>query len=198
MEVETIGSELSQIVRTAFEDACKCFTDRIRPFGFVRGKTRFWTRPHTLTADFIHFHRSGSSYGAPHSAEVNIVVYLGIRILNNAKDSLILNGPQSSPDRVRAGRYHLRFNAKSRHMFDRCMDDLIRFITVDGEQWFASFADPQRILTTSDLTFTPEDKIAIADALVSGSNRDRLSLSCKLLGIKPQIISQTPPPNTTS
>ncbi len=94
-----------------------------------------WVRPHALMADIVHLHRSGSSYGAPISADVHIKVYFGIRILSSAK-LLTLNGPDSGPDRVRASRYHLRFNAKSRHMFDRCMDDLIRFLTTDGQQWF--------------------------------------------------------------
>jgi hypothetical protein len=87
----------TQIVREGFERACKAFTERMQPSGFARSKKTFWTRHTELTADFIHFHRNGISYGPATSASVSIRVHLGIRVLNDCFEATALNGPYSDP-----------------------------------------------------------------------------------------------------
>ncbi len=52
----------------------------------------------------------------------------------------VVSGPFSDVGRIRAGRYHLRFNAKSGDTYDRCLDDLVRFVKEHGEPWFARFS----------------------------------------------------------
>jgi hypothetical protein len=69
-------------------------------------------------------------------------------------------------------------------MFDRCVDDLVRFVETDGERWFSSFRDPQRILLSSDPAFPNDELTALRESLISGPETDRLQLSCKLLGVK--------------
>ena len=85
------------------EKACKDFTVRIEPLGFRRTRKMFWIRRHPHTVDFIHFHRSGSSYGKPINYSVRIRVHFGIRVLNDDSQGAALNGPFSDPGRLRTG-----------------------------------------------------------------------------------------------
>jgi hypothetical protein len=59
------------------------FTTRVEPLGFHRTLKMFWTRRHPITVDFTHFHRHGSTYGAPRTGSVDIRVHFGIRVLND-------------------------------------------------------------------------------------------------------------------
>jgi len=87
--------------------------------------------------DFIHLHQSGSSYGAPINNSVSFRLHIGRRELNDNRDYIHLNGPCTDDAEYYSGRYHLRFNAKSGSTFDRCLDDLERFVINVGEPWFS-------------------------------------------------------------
>lgn len=182
--METPEKSATEVVRDGLEKACRDFTDRIAPFGFSRTKKMFWTREHLHTVDFIHFHRSGSSYGAPRNFAVDIRVHFGIRVLNDTFESAALNGPFSDATLTRAGNYHLRFNAKSGSTYDRCVDDLVRFAVQQGEPWFIRFRDP---LTLGDAHLSPlrADSIeALSAALRGESQAANVAMSRKILGIK--------------
>jgi hypothetical protein len=135
-------------VRAGFENACRAFTERISACGFSRGKKRLWHRSRQFTAEFIYFHRHGSTYGAPINAEVDIRVHFGIRAFNDPFGGLALNGPESAPWVERAGRYHLRFNAKSGSMFDRCIDIYFALFRTMVNPGFANSLTSKRYSTT--------------------------------------------------
>jgi hypothetical protein len=175
---------LTLVVRAGLEKACKEFTARIEPLGFRRTLKMIWTRRHPLTVDFIHFHRHGSTYGTPRNAEVNIRVHFGIRVLNDAFMAAALNGPLSDPGRLRAGGYHLRFNAASGSMYDRCVDDLVRFVVEQGEAWFQTCATIEAILNRADSPLKPDAKLLLQAAQMGQTDPTRLAASLKLLGIK--------------
>src|SRR5687767_7546982 len=128
--------ETTKVVRAGLERACREFTARIAQLGFQRARKMLWTRRHFLTVDFIHFHRCGSSYGAPINFSVDIRVHFGIRVLNDDFPALALNGPSSDEGRIHAGRYHLRFNAQTGSTYDKRLDDHVRLVTERGELWF--------------------------------------------------------------
>src|SRR5262245_56687424 len=71
----TPEKSFTSIVRAGLERACRDFTARVQPLGFRRTLKMFWTRRHPTTVDFIHFHRHGSTYGAPRTASVHIRVH---------------------------------------------------------------------------------------------------------------------------
>lgn len=143
----------------------------------------FWTRPHEHTVDVLHLHRGGSSYGAPHSANVDLRVHFAIRVLNDPFPAIALNGPTSDPTRTRASRYHLSFNARSGDMLERCIDDLTRFARDEGEPWFTQFRDPRALLDDSLSPLGDEGREALAAAMRGDSDPGRLMASRKLLGI---------------
>lgn len=143
----------------------------------------FWTRRHPLTVDFIYFHRHSSSYGAPHSASVDIRVHFGIRVLNDISEGAAANGPFSDVGRLRAGRYHLRFNARSGSTFERCMDDLVRFVTEQGEPWFKRFDTIDALLNLRDSPLKDHKKDLLRTAQSGHPDAANLVASLKILGI---------------
>jgi hypothetical protein len=183
--METPGKNTTQVVRDGLEKACREFTDNIAILGFTRTKKMFWTRENQYTVDFIHFHRGGSSYGAPINFSVDIRVEFGIRVLNDRFVAAALNGPFSDPTRTRAGNYHLRFNAKSGSTYERCITDLVRFVVEQGEPWFTRFRDPRELIEAVDSPLRPEEIDFLAAALSGASQPDNVALSRKILGIKP-------------
>jgi hypothetical protein len=183
-EMETPDTSVTQVVRDGLEKAFREFTERIAIFGFARTKKMFWTRQHPHTVDFIHFHRSGSSYGAPRNFSVDIRVHFGIRVLNDTFEAAALNGPFSDPTLTRAGNYHLRFNAKSGSTYDRCIDDLVRFVVEQGEPWFDRFRDTMVLTDARTTPLRPDSIEALTAALRGDSEPANIAKSRNILGIK--------------
>lgn len=177
-------SSFTQVVRSGLESACKEFTTAALPSGFVRTKKMFWTRRREHTVEFIHFHRSGSSYGGPINASVSIRVHFGIRVLNDTFPAAALNGPNSDAGVALAGRYHLRFNAATGSTFDRCVQDLMRFLSEQGQPWFEKFADTKCLLERADSPLGEEAKSLLAQAVNGQAKPENVAASQKLLGIK--------------
>jgi hypothetical protein len=173
----------TSIVRAGLERACRDFTARVEPLGFCRTLKMFWTRRHPLTVDFIHFHRKGSTYGAPRTASVEIRVHFGIRVLNDDFVAAALNGPYSDPGTLRGGRYHLRFNAETGSTYDRCVDDLARFVVEQGEPWFQKWREIEALLQ-SNSPLGAKQKDFLSAAQRGQASADRIAASLKILGIK--------------
>ena len=166
------------------EKACKEFTARASPLGFQRTKKTIWTRRNPHTVDFISFFRKGSSYGAPRTASVQIRLHLGIRVLNDGFTALATNGPTSDADILNKGRYHLRFNGISGDTFDRCSDDLVRFVREQGEPWFRKFALTDNLISRADSPLKANVKTLLKQALDGSPNLENVAKSLQLLGIK--------------
>lgn len=152
--------------------------------GFQRTKKMFWTRRQSLTVDFIHFHRSGSSYGAPINFSIDIRVHFGIRVLNDDFPAPALNGPSSDASRIRAGRYHLRFNAQTDSTYNRCLDDLVRFVAEQGEPWFQEFHSVEGLLQKPHSPLHMAEKLCLSAAESGNVNALNVAASLKMLGIK--------------
>ena len=173
----------TSVVRAGFERACRDFSIRAEPLGFRRTLKMFWTRRHPLTVDFIHFHRHGSTYGAPRTASVHIRVHFGIRVLNDDFIAAALNGPQSDAGTLHTGRYHLRFNAETGSTYDRCVDDLARFVVEQGEPWFQRWSSVDALLQ-SDSPLRPQDREFLSAARDGQASAERVVASLRILGIK--------------
>lgn len=180
------SKQLSKVVREAFERARREFSGRIEPLGFVRTRASFWTRlrDHGLTLDFIHFHRGGSSYGAPLFGAVDTRVHFGIRVMNDRFSDRALNGPESDPETLRAGRYHLSFNAKSNHNYDRCLTDLVRIVQEVGEPWFERFDDPDALLNDPGTPLSEAGRESLRAALLKQADPDCVAASRELFGLE--------------
>jgi hypothetical protein len=174
----------TRVVRAEVERACEEFTVRLAHLRFLRTKTMLWTRSHPATVDFIRLVRNGSSYGAPSNYSVTLTVECGIRVLNSTFVAPVPNGPTSDAARSREGRYHLRFNAHTGSTFERCLDDLVRFVREHGEPWFQRFGETQELLTSSDSPLTSQERELLAAALGGRSTPENEAASRRLLGIQ--------------
>ena len=177
-------NSFTQVVRAGLESACKEFTDAVLPLGFVRTKKMFWSRLREHTVEFIHFHRKGSSYGAPSNPSLSIRVHVGIRALNDSFPAAALDGPNSDSGSPSHGRYHLRFDTSTGSTFDRCVQDLARFLVEQGEPWFRQFEDTASLLERTDSPLGAEAKALLAEAVHGRAKSENVAASLKLLGIK--------------
>lgn len=173
---------LTKLAREASEKAYRAFTEQVERFGFVRTGSTTWVRLHEHTADVVHIHRGGISYGAPLNASVSFRVHVAIRVLNSAFDGLALNGPHS--DQAYDERLHLRFNAESFHSFDRCVTDLVRYVATTGEAWFLAFRAPNDLLVRDDSPLQDEEKSALRDAVAGNAAEEKVKASRKELGLE--------------
>jgi len=177
------NKDMTKIVRKGDDQVCREFTTRLDSMGFSRTRKKFWTRRHPLTVDFIHLHRGGISYGQPIRAVVSYRVHFGIRLLNSSFEALALNGPDSDPFSF-SERYHMQFNAKSFSMFDRCVNDLVRFVEKYGQPWFQKFESIENLLNHPDTPLKPDTQELLHTAIIGNANLDFIAASYKLLGMK--------------
>ena len=179
-----MAAETTLVVRAGLERICKDFTLRISASGFVRTKKMLWTRRHPHTVDFIHFHRCGSTYGAPRNFSVSIRMHFGIRVLNDPFDALALNGPCSDSAGLATPPYHLRFNAKSGSTYERCLDDLGRVVVDVAEPWFEKFRLPESLLQDPASPLQPAGQQFLLASLAGHATTANEAASLKKLGIR--------------
>jgi hypothetical protein len=174
------------VVRRGVERMCKEFSVRLDPLGFQRTRKMLWTRRHEHTVDFIDLFRKGSSYGAARNASVSMRIYCSIRILNDDFPTIPLIGPNSDDlanPQTWAARYHMRFNAETWSTFDRCINDMERFVKEIGEPWFFRLRDPKNLFELPNTVLKPTQK-ALLQASIDGNRSDsNVAASKKLLGL---------------
>jgi hypothetical protein len=175
-------NELTKLVGRREEEACVAFSGDVASLGFERTRKKFWVRLHEHTADVLHIHRGGVSYGAPLSASVSFRLHLAIRVLNDSFVAIRLNGPNSD-DAPRESRYHLRFNAESLHSFDRCVQDLGRYVRDVGEPWFLMFRHADALFSRGDTPLDDDARASLRAALDGRSSSDALAVTKKELGL---------------
>jgi len=178
------GPDLTKVVRAGFEKLCAELSERVLELGLERTRKTFWTRPQDFAIDFLHLHRSGSSYGAPVSASVAVRIHMGIRVLNDDFETAALNGPSSDKFIDHRPRYHLSFNARSFSQYDRCLEDAVRFVEEQALPWFAAFSTVEALLERADSPLRPETRDRLRSALSTGGDPAAFAASRKLLGIR--------------
>ena len=131
------------IINDGLKKVARDLSERIAKLGFNHTKKWYWVRLNDGYADFIHLHRHGSTYGGQLNYSISFRVYCGNRVLNDDFSGLGLNGPNSDSPEAMQRRYHMRFNAKSGSTYERCIDDLEKFVIEMGEPWFKTHIPSQ-------------------------------------------------------
>jgi len=177
--------DTTEVVRAGVEKAAKDLSARIEALGFKRTKRMLWVRRHQHTADFITLFRDGSSYGKPRNYSVSFTVSFGIRVLKDDFESLSLNGPlYDYSERLRAAHYHFRFNAQTGSTYNRCVEDLVRYVVQEGEPWFSRFRETKALLDALESPLRESQKARLRQAFDEAVETAAISQSLKLLGIK--------------
>jgi hypothetical protein len=125
------------IVAKGMDRICDDFSLRVVDHGFKRTKKRLWSRQRGEAVETIYLQRRGSSYGSPRTPSVDLRVMLSF----NTPDGGRLGGvPDLLSDHARRPNgyaYHHRFNAETGSTYERCLEELLLFISEIAEPWFS-------------------------------------------------------------
>lgn len=72
-----------------------------------------------------------------------------VRVLNDDFLALTLNGPHADAETLRAGKYHLRFNAKNSTTYEHCRMDMVRFVAERVEPWFVTNCTAKALIASA-------------------------------------------------
>ncbi|MEL6171910.1 MAG: hypothetical protein AAFR02_07835, partial [Pseudomonadota bacterium] len=89
------------IIREGANRIARDFTSLVSQMGFSRTKKWFWVRAGENSAEFIHLHLTGSSYGAQINYSLAFRVHFGYRDYHDEFEALALNGPDSDDPKHR-------------------------------------------------------------------------------------------------
>jgi len=143
----------------------------LESLGFTRSKSTFFIRRSQHVVEFIHLHK--------YSFDPDFRVHLGLRVLGDPFEAVALNGPDSH-DAVCRKEYDFHFN-ESAESIERCADSLFRFCAEDGEVWFKSWRNLERLIKHSSSPLGIEAKNALASALQGRVNEEAIARSYSLL-----------------
>lgn len=171
-----------QLVTDGMKRVCADFSQIVGPGGFLNTKSRTWVRIHDYTADCIYFYRLGSSYGASHTARIDIRVMLSIRVLNAPVAGGAIGIISDKARRTTGFCYHHRFNAETGSTYERCVEELGFYMAEVAEPWFTEWRDPRKLLTHPDLQYDTRE--ALTSAIAGRASGDAMAASLKALGVK--------------
>jgi hypothetical protein len=172
----------SAVVAEGMKRVCKDFSDRIASFGFRQTGRRLWTRVNEWSIESIHFHRGGSSYGAPINASVSIRVMLGVHILNDPAPGRSISFDSDHVRRQNGYAYHHRFNAETWSTYERCLDELVLFMSEFAEPWFAEWKEPRKLMAHPELL--PSTQKLLEEAVAGNADPESVASSLRALGVK--------------
>jgi hypothetical protein len=147
------------------------FSKRLQGLGFSQSKSSFFTRPAEHLIEFIHVHK--------YSFDSDFRVHFGLRVLTDPFEAVALNGPDSH-DAVCRNRYDFHFD-ESDESIEECAESLVRFCAEDGEAWFKSWRDLEKLLQDQDSPLGPDAKKTLACALSGRVNDEHVARSLSLL-----------------
>ena len=157
--------------RLAKDKILRRLSKLLEGLGFTRSKTTFFIRRSQHLIEFIHLHK--------YSCDADFRVHLGLRVLTDPFEAVALNGPDSHGAVCRK-EYDFHFD-ESAESIERCAESLFRFCAEDGEVWFKSWRDIERLLKHSSSPLDTEAKNALACALEGHFSEEAIARSCSLL-----------------
>lgn len=148
----------------------------MKPHGFMRTKSTYWTRCSEHIVEFIHIHLFTSS--------TNYRLHLGLRVLNHDRAFVTLNGPDftMSSEDLRQRKLTLHFN-RLEPSVEKCAVELYTVSSDIGEPWFREYRKNE-MLFGADSILTEDEKIALKKAKMGNSDTAQVLKSLSMLGIK--------------
>ena len=147
------------------------FSRHLQGLGFRRSKSSFFIRPGQHLIEFIHVHK--------YSFDSDFRVHLGLRVLADPFDAIALNGPDSH-EAVCRKHYDFHFD-ETDESIEECAEGLFRFCAEDGEAWFKSWRDLERLLNDQNSPLGTDAKKALVSAFDGRVNDEHVARSLSLL-----------------
>ena len=151
----TPGSPEKKLESRNAQKVARLLAKKLKPLGFQRTKTSFFTRPKTLVIEFIHIHK--------YSFEPSFRLHFGLRVRTDSFPAAHLNGPSSDsiedpqiPDRRR---YSFSFEPNDASL-EACAEGMYQCVLAEGAAWFASMEKLELLLSPAS-PLTPEARTAL-------------------------------------
>jgi len=148
----------------------RLLTKQLAPYGYVRGKSTFWSRPNKHVVEFIHLHL--------YSFAPAFRVHCGVRVLNSGFEAIALNGLHSDE---RHPRLSMEFSTTPDSQ-NECVANITQYCTTECEAWFNEYKTIESLLSKNS-PLSSDDRAALQIALAGHSNPSLLKHSQELLGV---------------
>jgi hypothetical protein len=139
-------------------------------------RSTFFVRPQDWVIEFVHIHKF--TFGPGYR------IHLGIRVRNDDRDHIALNGPHSDPYRCpnspNGSRYFLHYGWDE-WTIQKCAEEIYRWCVDVGEPWFERFRNPRVLLKDSSSPLDESEKQRLKLALAGKADAPCLLASEKLL-----------------
>lgn len=150
---------------------------KLKPLGFERTKSTFFTRPSPYVVEFVHVHKFTF---AP-----SFRVHFGARVRSDDSPAAHLNGP-SSDEILDAGdpprrKYEFDFDS-SEASWEICAQAMYQCASSEGLEWFAATSNPGRLLSP-DSPLTPEARAALQKEIASSSSATSSEVTQRVLNV---------------
>jgi hypothetical protein len=145
--------------------------------GYARTKPTFFTRPRGLVVEFVHLHK--------YTFAPDFRVHLGIRVTNDPREAIALNGPDSEPYVCKGAPGGRRFNFRfhdAAETVERCAAELAAYVATIGEGWFVLWRESSLLLERADSPLSVDAKASLQRAMELGPHLERIARTRRLLG----------------
>ncbi len=168
IDIETKRKQSNKIKRQ--------FTTLMNPHGFVRTRSTYWTRDIGDIVEFIHLHL--------YTFQPSYRLHLGLRVLNNDRESVALNGPDfdSCRESLRQRKLTLHFN-RLEPSIEKCAGELYTVFSDIGEPWFREYREYENLFSMESI-LDEDEKIGLKKAKMGNSDAALVMKSRSMLGIK--------------
>lgn len=158
------GSEEKRQGSRDAQKVLRLLAKKLKPLGFERTKPTFFTRSGQYVLEFVHVHKF--TFGP------KFRVHFGVRVRSDDFPAAHLNGPDSDGmvDLTKPGhrRYDLSFTPNEAS-WESCSEAMFQCVSAEGIPWFASFANPNALLS-SDSPLRPSAMTALQRELEDSSS----------------------------
>jgi hypothetical protein len=143
------GSEEKKQESRDAQKILRLLAKKLKPLGFERTKSTFFTRSSLYVLEFVHIHKF--SFGP------KFRVHFGVRVRSDTFSAAALNGPNSdsiaSPEMPSRRRYDFSFDSNA-VSWESCSEAIFQCVSEEGLLWFASLSNPV-VLLSSDSPLSP-------------------------------------------
>jgi len=150
----------------------------LKPLGYVRTKTTFFTQASDHFVRFVHLHKFTFAPA--------FRVHLGIRVLNDEFVAPALNGPDSDPyacpNSPNGKKYHFDFH-KSDDSVEKCAQNIAQWCAEVRMPWFDRFSSIDSLLNADDSPLDDTLRMRLRDSLAGRCESTTVERSLSLLGV---------------
>ncbi|MFN9450272.1 MAG: hypothetical protein ACK58U_11525 [Rubrivivax sp.] len=139
---------------------------KLKPLGFQRTKTSFYTRPRPLVIQFVHLHKF--------TFESSFRLHFGVRVRTDTFPAAHLNGPNSDeirdPENPTLERYRFWFDPEPESL-EACAEEIVQCVLAEGEDWFRSVESAEHLLSTAS-PLTQQARLALKREVEGSVSRE--------------------------